>query len=253
MSHMRCSNCGNNMWDGDEHIVYDVFSKKDLIDYIQNDKMNNTFEDLYNEYPPFYENNTYFWLCDKCKGIHMWSYIPEYCYRTYKLKNDLEDISVNKIKKLNEYYAININDYDLVDEMFIKDFIKKNPVIAYKYYVTNDLTKVYILNTDTNKIDKIYDLTYESFVKYSYNMDSFDNLLIYTINKSNKGHEYIVENGIRTQKDKNDYPHKQVNFMIKEKNNNAESLSYPDPNLEPEIYTINTMDEFNKKYGKYYN
>ena len=40
--------------------------------------------------------------------------------------------------------------------------------------------------------------------------------------------------------------------MIKEKSSNGGSISYTDSNLEPETYTINTMDEFNKKYGKYY-
>ena len=95
-------------------------------------------------------------------------------------------------------------------------------------------------------------MTYESFVEYSFDSDSFDNLLIYTIDKKNSGHEYVVENGIRKQKDTDDYPHKQVNFMIKEKSSNGGSISYTDSNLEPETYTINTMDEFNKKYGKYY-
>ena len=54
MAHMGCS-CGNDMWDGDGHIVYDVFSKNDLTEYIQNGKINNKFEDIYDNYPPFYE------------------------------------------------------------------------------------------------------------------------------------------------------------------------------------------------------
>lgn len=59
MAYMGCS-CGNDMWDGDGHIVYDVFSKNDLTEYIQNGKINNKFEDIYDDYPPFYEENTYF-------------------------------------------------------------------------------------------------------------------------------------------------------------------------------------------------
>lgn len=251
MAHMGCS-CGNDMWDGDGHIVYDVFSKNDLTEYIQNGKINNKFEDIYDNYPPFYEENTYFWLCDECKEVHMWSYTPKYCYRTYKLRKEREEISIESIKKLDEYFVINLNDYDIIDEMLIKDYMQKNPSRPYKYFVTGDLTKVYIINTDTNELDRIYDLTYESFVEYSFNSDSFDNLLIYTIDKKNNGHEYVVENGIRKQKDTDDYPHKQVNFMIKEKSSNGGSISYTDSNLEPETYTINTMDEFNKKYSKYY-
>ena len=34
MAHMGCE-CGADMWDGDGHIVYDVFSFKDLKDYIE--------------------------------------------------------------------------------------------------------------------------------------------------------------------------------------------------------------------------
>ena len=41
--------------------------------------------------------------------------------------------------------------------------------------------------------------------------------------------------------------------MITEKDSNGGSISYANPNLKPEIYTTKTMDEFNQKYGKYYN
>lgn len=249
MAHMRC-NCGTDMWDGDGHIVYDVFSFKELKDYISKNGKK-TFEDAYNENAPFYENNDYFWLCDDCKTVHMWSNKPEYCYRTFKIKKNIDDISINEIKKLSEYLVMNINKYtDEFDKIPIKDLLNRNPVNSYKYYATDDLTKVYIINSDENKLDKEYELIYESFVKYDWKSDSYDNLLIYTIDKSNKGHEYIVENGIRKQKNTDDFPHKQVNFMITEKDKNGGSISYADPNKQPEIYTINTMEQFNKKYGK---
>ena len=251
MSHMGCK-CGANMWDGDGHIVYDIFSFKDLKDYIANDDTKN-FDDAYEEMASFYEDNNYFWLCDDCKTAHLWSYKPEYCYRKFELTKSLDKISIDEIKKLNEYLVMNINEYtDEFEKTPIKDLLKRNPVNPYKYYVTDDLTKVYIIDLDKNIIDREYELTYESFVKYSFDTESFDNLLIYTIDKTNNGHEYVVENGIRKQRDTDDYPHKQVNFMIKEKGSNGGSISYAYPNLEPETYTINTMDEFNKKYGKYY-
>lgn len=251
MAHMGCE-CGADMWDGDGHIVYDIFSFKDLKDYIANDDTK-TSDDAYEEMAPFYEDNDYFWLCDNCKTAHLWSYKPEYCYRKFKLKKSLDKISIDEIKKLNEYLVMNINEYtDEFEEAPIKDLLKRNPVSPYKYYVTDDLTKVYIIDLDKNILDREYELTYESFVEYSWNSEDVGNLLIYTIDKKNKGHEYIVENGIRKQQDKDDYPHKQVNFMITEKGSNGGSISYEDPNKEPETYTINTMEEFNKKYGKYY-
>lgn len=251
MAHMGCD-CGADMWDGDGHIVYDIFSFKDLKEYIADDDTK-TFDDAYEEMVPFYEDNDYFWLCDDCKTVHLWSYKPEYCYRKFKLKKSLDKVSVDEIKKLNEYLIMNINEYtDEFDETPIKDLLKKNPVSPYKYYVTDDLTKVYIINIEENKIDREYELTYESFVEYNWEPENVGNLLIHTIDKKNKGYEYIVENGIRRQQDTDDYPHKQVNFMIREKGSGKGSISYADPNKKPEIYTINTMDEFKKKYGKYY-
>ena len=249
MAHMGC-NCGADMWDGDGHIVYDVYSFKDLKDYISKDDRK-TFEDAYVESAPCYEDNDYFWLCDDCKTVHMWSNKDEYCYRTFKLKKKIDDISIDEIKKLNEYLVMNINEYtEEFETTPIKDLLNRNLDNPYKYYATDDLTKVYIINIDENKLDREYELTYESFVEYDWKSDSYGDLLIYTIDKSNKGHEYIVENGIRKQKDTDDYPHKQVNFMITEKGENGGSISYADPNKEPETYTIDTMDEFNKKYGK---
>lgn len=246
MAHMGCS-CGNDMCNRDGHIVYDVFSRKDLTNYIQSKKKNNKFEDIYEDNPKFYEENTYFWLCDKCKKVHMWSYSPEYCYRTYELRKGIEEILVDDIKKLDEYYVININEYELVEETLIKDFIEKNPIKPYKYYITDDLVKIYIINTNSNKLERIYDLTYESFVEYNFELDSFDNLLIYTIDKKNKGYEYIVENGVGKKKISDDYPRKQVNFMAKVKSSNDESIGYVDSNLNLKNYKINIVDKFNKK------
>lgn len=251
MAHMGCE-CGHDMWDGDGHIVYDIFSKKDLTEYIKESKSKYRFEDMYDECPSFYEDNSYFWLCDKCKRVHMWSYLPKYCTRTFKLSDKIDRIDLDYVKKLEEYYVVNLYDYDVIDSEYICDFIKKNPIRPYKYYVKEDLTKIYIVNTDIDEIDKVYELTHESFVEYNLKSESFDNLLIYTIDKTNDGHEYEVKDGKKIQIDSDDYPHKQVNFMITEKGSNNGSISYADPNQEPEIYNINTMDKFNEKYGKYF-
>lgn len=129
----------------------------------------------------------------------------------------------------------------------IRDFIENNPISRYKYYITDDLIKVYIINTDNNVIVKEYELTYESFVDYDLKIDSYENKLIYTIDKKNNEHEYIIKSGKRIQKDTDDYPHKEVRFMICE---NGSSIEYEDPNSKPEIYTKNNMDEFYQKYKK---
>lgn len=257
MAHMGCD-CGNNMWDGDGKIVYHLYKVKDIIRYMKKQKVEKTFSEMYYEdYPLFCRNNPYFWLCDKCKNIHLWSDSPKYCYREYKIveKNNKEDLS--KIKELDEYIVVNLNDYEVMDDMLISDIIKKNPVRPYKYYVEDDLTRIYIINTNEDKIDRIYELVYEDFVKYKFTSKSIDNknehLLICTINKR-KGqdiHTYKVENGKRKQVDSDDYPHRQVNFMITERSGKG-SISFADPNREPEVYTSKNMNVFYEKYGKYF-
>lgn len=249
MAHMSCE-CKNDLWNGDGEIVYEVYKVKDLKKCIEGNNSDKTFYDLYNEEAPIYDDNPYFWYCNKCKRIHLWSYKPKYCYRKYKLRNKIEEnIDIKAISNLDEYIVVNFNEIEQLNNYRVKSAIEKNPLRPYKYYVTNDLTKIYILNTDSKLVEKIYDLTYESYVKYTVNLKNVDNLLIYTINKKNKGHEYIVKNGVRTQKDIDDYPHKQVNFMTHDKNS---KLYYADPNKKTETYTKDTMNEFNKKYGKYF-
>lgn len=250
MAHLKCI-CDASMWDGDLHIVYDVFSFKDLRDYIFNDDTK-TFDDIYEENPPFYEDPIYFWLCDNCKTIHLWNGENDDCYRRFKLKTEIDNLSIDEIKKLNEYLVINLNEYTNEFAMTpIKDLLIRNPINPYKYFITDDLINVYVINIDENKIVMQYELIYESFVKYSEKIETYEDLLISTIDKKNNGHEYIIENGIRIQSDKNDYPHKQVDFMITEGEMGISSISYPDPNKEPEIYTIHTMKKFYEKYGKY--
>lgn len=150
MAHMGCK-CGNDMWDGDGHIVYDIFSRKELTEYIKREKLKFKFEDMYDDYPSFYEKHPYFWLCDKCKTVHIWSESPKYCKRTFELSDTIDKVDVDSIKKLEEYYVINLYDYDIIDDMYISDFIERNPIRSYKYYVKEDLTKVYIINTDNDE------------------------------------------------------------------------------------------------------
>lgn len=252
MSRMGC-NCGNSMWDGDGEIVYDVYARKDLDKYIEGNGINKLFEDIYDDDPDFYADGIYFWLCDKCKTVHLWSNLPEYCYRTFELCKAIDcNISTEEIKKLAEFYVINSNEYGDIESMPITDIMEKNPLRPFKYYVTEDLTKVFIINTDHDKVDRIYELTHESNVEYDLKTESFGHLLIYTIDKKNGGHEYKVEKGIRIQQDSEDYPYKQVNFMVSERPKGGGLISYADPNREPETYTADTMDEFYAKYGYLY-
>lgn len=249
MAHMGCK-CGNSMWDGTGEIVYDIFSINDLKKHLKDNIYKYKLDDVFDKFPYIIEDNPYFWLCDKCKRVHLWSNKPEYCKRTFELCDNFDKVDINKIKELSEFLVVNINDYGLVEEEYVSDLIKRNPINSYKYYITDDLTKVYIINTEENTLDRVYELTYESTVEYCVDIESFDNLLISTIYKKNNGHEYIVENGIRKQQDTDDYPHKQVNFMVVDNVNNDSKIYFNDSNKQPEVYTTKTMDQFNKKYAK---
>ena len=88
-------------------------------------------------------------------------------------------------------------------------------------------------------------------MRYDVKMESFNNLLIYTIDKENKEFSYEVKDGKRILIDDNDYPHRQVNYMTNEKNENG-GVYYLDPSKEVKVYTSDDMDEFYQKYDKYY-
>ena len=247
MAHMKCD-CGIELHNNDGHIVYDVFEKKKLQECMKNKNKDIKFDDIYNE--EFYRNNPYFWMCDNCKSVYLWTFIPMYCSRKYELVDVPYDLSIRKIKKLDEYYIFNC--LDNIEDIQVKKILKKNPRRPYKYFVKKDLSKVYIVDTEFNDIDRIYDLTYESTMVYSHDYDIFDNILIYTIYKGPNEHVYQVENGKRIQLDTEDYPHKEVHFIVKKKDKYGNCVDANDPNKEIETYTINNMDEFNRKYGKYY-
>lgn len=244
---MRCS-CGNDMWDGDGKIVWDVYKVDDIKEYIKQYPEIIEFGDCYANYDNGLKYNVYFWKCDKCGAIHSWTLDDDEIYRIYNLVSDDVDISRDELNRLTEIIPINVNEYGYYDFFPIDELFNKNPIRPYKYFLSNDLLSAFVFNTDTNKVDLKYELSYETNADYSYEIDTFDDLLIYTIEKKNDGHEYSFENGKKILKDTNDYPHKQVNFMIKI----SKDVYAADPNREPETYTINDLDEFNKKYGKYY-
>lgn len=250
MAKMGCGKCDYTMKDHDGSIVYDVFSLEKINNAIEKQPNIKKIEDLF-EYD--YELNIasgYLWLCDICKTAHVWSGENEECLRIYELVDILnETFSIEAIKKLDEYFIININDYsDELDNTPIEDFIKYNSLRPYKYYLTKDLITLYIINTDRNEIDRIYKLKEEVFSKYHVETKSSGNILFYTITKTNDLDDYVIEKGKRIKKDKeNDFPHIQVNFMV-----NDNGISFPDPNKPSETYNKNTMKEFNEKYGKDY-
>ena len=83
MSHMGCK-CGANMWDGDGHIVYDIFSFKDLKDYIENN--------IFKEY-------------SKNEEAHGLNHIKFVIKRSLDLSKD-KDLDINMIYTIAAYHDI---------------------------------------------------------------------------------------------------------------------------------------------------
>ncbi len=251
MAHMMCK-CGNHMWDGDGRIVYDVYFKSDfdtfLSKYPQRDK--ESLCDIIDREYDSLSYRCYFWLCDGCKRVHVWiNSENRKLYRVYKIIDKFNGkVKKGDFESWEQIFPLNQNKYD---DTPLCDLINTDIIFQYKYYLSNDELKVYVLNKDDG-MEGLYELEYESDIETDLKIDSFDNFSIYTITKKNDGHEYIFEDGQRIDITDTKYPYKQVHFMIKEYYEGGGSLSRKDTNKPSEIYNKENMDEFYKKYGEYY-
>lgn len=158
MAGMGCSVCRNIMRDHDGSIVYNVYTKIELIDYI-NTNLNKENPELLDiiYYGESILQNDYFWKCNKCQTVYLWDGKTGKCIGEYLKVDDFSvDIDLKNIEKLDEIFIINSNDN--TDDLLIKDLFNKNPFRPFKYYVNKDLETVYIINTDKNSLDRIYKL-----------------------------------------------------------------------------------------------
>lgn len=156
MAGMGCYVCKNIMRDHDGTIVYDIYTKTELLDYIKTnlDKENPELLDIiyYGEVELY---NKYFWKCDKCQTVYVWDSKTEDCAGNYlKVKDFDEHIGLINVKNMEEIFIINVNDD--TDDILINDLFSKNPFRPYKYYVTKDLETVYVINTEKNNLDRLY-------------------------------------------------------------------------------------------------
>lgn len=184
MAHKGCK-CGSNISDCDGHVVYDVFSKKELVDYMENGRENYRITDMFGleNDDDYIGDNDYFWLCDNCKRIHLWSTKPKECFRIFKRKSNIDNVRKEDIFSLPEYFVFNINDYGEFEEKLIKDIIKKYPLNPYKYFVERNYHKIYIYNIEKEIIEFVYILEYEDYNKYSVDYKDIDGKLVININK----------------------------------------------------------------------
>ena len=157
MGGMVCSICKSIIVDHDGSVVYDVFTKDWLNEYnskylkLENPKLLDIT--LYSDYEL---SNYYFWKCNKCQAVYVWNLINDDSF-SFHIKTESIDknIDLEAIKSMTELFIINNNDN--IDDLFIKDLFVRNPFRPYKYYISKDLKVVYIINTDINYLDRIYE------------------------------------------------------------------------------------------------
>lgn len=156
MAHMLCE-CGEGLSDCDGTIVYDVYRAQGFRDYAKTHEKGCTFSEMYFEYTSATEDSWYFWLCDKCKAVYLWDHDPKHtAYRKFEPCALPDQLDLDKVKSLDEYFIININDD--CDDLLLSDLFEKNPFRPYKYFTEKDLSRVYIIDTNRNAVDRVYKL-----------------------------------------------------------------------------------------------
>lgn len=159
MGQGTCAFCRKRLTDHDGSIVYEVYEKEELINY--NKKY------LKQENPELdsvifgSEEIDYYilWLCDNCKTANVWAQNSDK-YRAYKLtKKHYKKIELQEIKKLQEIFVVHA--LDDTSNIYLSDFMDKNPLRPFKYYVSKDFNYVYIANIDKNVLDRVYKLFLE--------------------------------------------------------------------------------------------
>ena len=154
-----CAFCEKRLTDHDGSIVYDVYEKEALINYHKKFlKQDNPELDSIvfgSEEIDYY----ILWLCEDCKTANVWSQNSDK-YRAFKLTEDLsKKIDLNEIKKLQEIFII--HSLDDTSNIYLSDFLNKNPLRPFKYYVSKDFCYIYIINIDENFLDRVYKLFME--------------------------------------------------------------------------------------------
>lgn len=156
MGQGTCAFCNNRMTDHDGSIVYFVYKKEDLLNYNkkflkqENPAINSII--FGSENPDDY----ILWLCDNCKTANVWSQNSDE-YGAFKLKACVDKtLDLNEIRKFQEIFIIHA--LDDTSNIYLSDFIDKNPLRPYKYYVSKDYRNVYIIDIAKDCLDRVYEL-----------------------------------------------------------------------------------------------
>ena len=112
------------------------------------------------------------WYCKDCGRVYVFRSNHQMYNRVYLICEYNGDTSLDSILQLHELYIYTDKQIqDLIDRDFdytLKDFFEKLPH-PYRYYITDDLSKVYVYDTINNRIAHYYVLenTYNDEPKIS--------------------------------------------------------------------------------------
>lgn len=156
MGQGTCAFCNKRLTDHDGSIVYFVYNREDLLNYNEKflkqdnphlDSIIFGYEDL---------DDYILWLCDDCKTANVWSQNFDE-YGAFKLKAGVDKtLDLNEIRKFQEILIIHA--LDDTSNIYLSDFIDKNPLRPYKYYVSKDYRNVYIIDIAKDCLDRVYEL-----------------------------------------------------------------------------------------------
>ncbi len=251
MAHKTCK-CGYCMSDVDGSISYDVYFRSDIDAFLSEypEKGNGSIGDIWCENADLLPYRCCFWLCDECGRAHVWiDSESRNLFRVYKVSDKKCGTSAKEyMESGKQIFPCNIQK---CEDTSLYDLINTDAVFDCRYYLSSDELTVCVFDK-VNNVKELYELEYESDVKTDFKIDSFDDLIVYTTTKTNDGHEYKFVDGEKQDITDTKYPYKEVHFMVREHKQSGGSLSVHDESKSPEIYNKDNMNEFFRKYGRYY-
>lgn len=138
------------------NIEWTIFTKNEFEDYINED---------YFKYTQEQEIFDYFWLCPKCRRLHIWlnkgkTHEETRIYEVRKCQNNIT------IEDKKEVFAFSSEDEENFGyRILIKDLMKLCPH-KHRYFIEEDEKTIYLYNTQLNIIDEKYILTFSSTNRY---------------------------------------------------------------------------------------
>lgn len=125
-------------WQAEEAIkLHPEYGITEVSDYIAEKYDNGEWPDL--------------WLCRRCRRIQIWDPNDKYvCYRKDPFSGE---ITTDELSRMEEWLAY--SDWDLEDDRTVAEALI-HPFRPHRYFLSPDKQKIYVLNTDLEEIEFVY-------------------------------------------------------------------------------------------------